>query len=125
MTRPHNTNRKRTFIFLRLFLKTLDYASWSFFKASHGKGAADGVGGAVKRTLDDLVSRGTDIPNATIAFKMLKESEKNVKHFFIPEEEIREMQQKVPEELIALPGNESSSGYHNWKAMFCLMSRLK
>ncbi|CAB3241832.1 unnamed protein product [Arctia plantaginis] len=35
---------------------------------------------------------------------MLKESEKKVKHFFISEEEIREMQQKVPDELIALPG---------------------
>ncbi|KAL0851024.1 hypothetical protein ABMA28_006916 [Loxostege sticticalis] len=83
---------------------TLDYATWSFFEASHGKGAADGVGGAVKRTLDDLVSHGTDIPNASVAFKMLKESEKKVKTFFVSEEEIREMQQNVPDKLIALPG---------------------
>lgn len=78
----------------------LDYASWSFFEASHGKGAADGLGGAVKRTLEDLV----DIPYATIAFKMLNQSEKKVKTFFISESKIRELQQKVPDTLIALPG---------------------
>lgn len=97
--------KKNFYLFSKMIVESsCDYASWSFFEASHGKGAADGVGAAVKRTLDGFVSHGTDIPNANTAFKMLKESEKMTKMFFISAEEIKVMQQKVRDDLIALPG---------------------
>lgn len=48
--------------------------SWSFFEAAHGKGAADGVGGAIKRNLDTLTAQGLDIPDAKTAFDALSSS---------------------------------------------------
>ncbi|GBP40289.1 hypothetical protein EVAR_83979_1 [Eumeta japonica] len=39
-------------------------ATWSFFEASHGKGAADGGGGAIKRALDNRVAYGVDVTDA-------------------------------------------------------------
>ena len=47
---------------------------WNFFEASHRKGALDGVGGALKRTTESLVNKGTDIPNATELFAVLQKT---------------------------------------------------
>lgn len=46
-------------------------ATWSFFEASHGKGAADGVGEATKRNLDRYVVHGHDISDAKAAYNVL------------------------------------------------------
>lgn len=46
-----------------LFQKGFEKGTWNFFEANHGKGAPDGVGGVLKRIADDLVSKGTDIPD--------------------------------------------------------------
>ena len=37
----------------------VEEASWHFFEAAHGKGAADGIGGALKRTADRMVSHSS------------------------------------------------------------------
>lgn len=37
------------------------FSTWNFFEASHGKGAADGVGGDIKRRLNSFVAYGSDI----------------------------------------------------------------
>ena len=34
--------------------------SWNLWEASHGKGAPDGIGGAIKRKADKLISQGND-----------------------------------------------------------------
>ena len=46
--------------------------TWNFFKASHGKGAPDGVGGSLKRTADKLTRTGTDITDAKDLYTRLK-----------------------------------------------------
>lgn len=38
--------------------------SWNYFEASHGKGAPDGVGVALKRAADMILAKGYDIPDA-------------------------------------------------------------
>ena len=43
-----------------------------FFESGHGKGAADGIGAALKRAADDLAARGTDIPDAETFYRNLK-----------------------------------------------------
>ena len=48
-------------MFLSFFSGT--NSTWNFFEASHGKGAADGVGGVLKRTADQIVKQGTDLPD--------------------------------------------------------------
>jgi hypothetical protein len=41
------------------------FVFWNFSEASHGKGAADGVGAAVKRLCDNLALSGLDLTNAS------------------------------------------------------------
>ena len=45
---------------------------WNFLETSHGKGAADGIGGVLKRTADRLIATGIDIPDAGTLIKVLK-----------------------------------------------------
>ena len=64
--------RKNFFLFCTKFF---DYGfqngTWNYCEASHGKGAADGVGGVLKRTADRLVKQGTDLPNAFAVYEHL------------------------------------------------------
>ena len=46
---------------------------WNFSEASHGKGAADGVGAAVKRTADNLILSGKEIDDAQTMYNQIKE----------------------------------------------------
>ncbi|CAG5042659.1 unnamed protein product [Parnassius apollo] len=50
--------------------------SWNFFESGHGKGAADGVGGTLKRQADAIVARGADIADAYEFFLHFKMSAK-------------------------------------------------
>lgn len=54
-------------------------ATWSFFESGHGKGAADGVGATLKRTADQIVAHGTDIPDAETLFHVLQNERLKVK----------------------------------------------
>ena len=74
--------------------------TWNFFEASHGKGAPDGVGGALKRTADQLVNTGSDIPDAHTLFLALSNTTTSIKLFFIPAEAVdhavQQMQNQIP-----------------------------
>lgn len=65
-------------------------STWNFSEASHGKSAADGVGGAIKRSLDDAVAYGVDIPDAETAFNVLSQKKSKILLFFVPEDAITE-----------------------------------
>ncbi|XP_037836219.1 uncharacterized protein LOC119617787 [Kryptolebias marmoratus] len=71
--------------------------TWNFFKANHGKGAPDGVGGTLKHSADRLVCMGEDIPNAEMLFLKLKQQQSVVELFFVSENSVEakvdEMQQ--------------------------------
>ncbi|CAK1602488.1 unnamed protein product [Parnassius mnemosyne] len=67
-------------------------ATWSFFEASHGKGAADGVGGAIKRILDSRVSYGEDIVDAKSAFDVLSKADTTIKLFYVTEDSIKKVE---------------------------------
>jgi len=45
--------------------------TWNYFEAGHGKGAPDGVGGALKRSADAVVSSGADVPDASNFYGLL------------------------------------------------------
>lgn len=70
------------------------------FEASHGKGAADGIGGIIKRKIDSFIAYGSYINNAESAFEMLNQSEIKIKLFYIPEDTIQMQTMK----LIPVPG---------------------
>lgn len=78
-------------------------ATWSFFEASHGKGAADGVGGVVKRTLDARVAYGKDICDAKSVFEILLQSEISVQTFYVSNEDIEKIKISNPEKILPIP----------------------
>lgn len=95
--------KKNFFLFSNNILQYgFNNATWSFFEASHGKGAADGIGGAVKRTLDLKVAHGLDIPDAETAFKVLKETETKVKIFYVGTENINPLDSNIVTQLFPL-----------------------
>lgn len=79
------------------------YGTWSFFEAAHGKGAADGVGGAIKRLLDQEVSHGNSVVDAMSAVNILKDIT-DVQIFYVPDSEIKEKQSQIPENLVPIQG---------------------
>lgn len=89
---PTTQCRQKIFFYLfSIYMKKYGFttSTWNFSEASHGKGAADGVGGAIKRKLDSFVNCGFDVVNADIAFRLLTESDTTVKVFLIPEDTIQ------------------------------------
>jgi len=46
---------------------------WNFSEAGHGKSAADGVGGTVKRLSDSRVLAGDEIQNASQLYNCLRD----------------------------------------------------
>lgn len=68
-------NRKMFYIMAKMhwYFPSLRLLVWNYSEKGHGKGAPDGVGGVLKRTADQIVARGNDIPNIEILVRHLKE----------------------------------------------------
>ncbi|KAI4788082.1 hypothetical protein KUCAC02_036078 [Chaenocephalus aceratus] len=87
-----------------LMKRGLNAGTWNFFEASHGKGAPDGVGAALKRTADMLISHGQDIKNARELFDALLETNTSIKLFFVNSETVEQALERMPSNLTAVPG---------------------
>ena len=64
---PTSQYRNKTNFYLAStvpFVEGFMNVTWNFTEASHGKGAPDGVGGALKNLADRIVSYGSSIPDA-------------------------------------------------------------
>ena len=98
-----NTDRKNFYLLLLLsFQLGFSFANWSFLEAGHGKGAADGIGGTLKWTADELVSHGTDIPDADVFYAMIT-PKTLMKLFRAKEDDIRKIDSIIPNGLQAVP----------------------
>ncbi|XP_062319382.1 uncharacterized protein LOC134022109 [Osmerus eperlanus] len=86
-----------------LFMRGFTAGTWNFFEASHGKGAPDGVGGALKRRADGLVSQGRDIPDAAELFAVLQETNTKIKLFFVSEEAVDKAVSEMPNDVPPVP----------------------
>lgn len=91
-----------------LFSKNLhglgfDQATWSFFESGHGKGAADGIGGVLKRTADRIVAHGEDISNAETFFDLVQK-ETSVMLFKVGTEQIEKIKASLPDKIPVLKG---------------------
>ncbi|KAK3085700.1 hypothetical protein FSP39_007459 [Pinctada imbricata] len=80
-------------------------STWNFTEAGHGKSSADGVGGLVKRTADDLVSKGTDIIDVNTFYTHVSERIRNVNFVVIPSDNIDAIH--IPETLKPVKGTMS------------------
>lgn len=86
------------------FLSGFQQVTWNFSEKSHGKGAPDGVGGAVKRTADSAVQRGADVQTPEDFYSLLTERKSDVKFFWVSEEDIRRFDEAVPEVVPPVKG---------------------
>ncbi|KAK1885566.1 putative polyketide synthase 1 [Dissostichus eleginoides] len=86
-----------------IYKKGFTRGTWNYFEASHGKGAPDGVGGALKRRKDKLVSQGFDIPTALSLYQALSEGKSKVKLFYIPEQAVEDAIKQMPSDIPAVP----------------------
>ena len=75
--------------------------SWNFWEASHGTGAPEDIGGAIKRKADKLISQGNDIPKTATMYRALI-PETSVKLFFVGEDDVEEA--VVPDSVPAVRG---------------------
>jgi len=97
---------KVNFYLFSTMLKTMGFesGSWNFFESGHGKGAADAVGGSVKRQADAMVLRGIDIPDAKKLFNFLDCGNSAVKFYFIETSAINEVEATYPKTLKPIHG---------------------
>lgn len=58
--------KQNFYLFSTQLLENFHFKSglWNFLEAGHGKGPADGIGGAIKRAADAFVANGGSITNA-------------------------------------------------------------
>lgn len=83
--------------------------TWNISEKAHGKGAPDGVGGAVKRTADEKVKTGADVQTPEDLFDATRSTSSNVKRFWIPEEDILRHDEAVPAKLPVIKGNHENT----------------
>ena len=97
---------KKNFFFLSTepFKMGFKKVTWNFLEAGHGKGPADGVGAAVKRTADALVAKGMDIHNGAMLFEELSKVKSSVKLFNVTDEEISEVERSLIDDLQTVKG---------------------
>jgi len=91
----------------KLFSYGFESATWNFFEAAHGKGAADGVGAVIKRTADRLVNQGTDLPTPLEMYNHLSNAT-STHLFYVTEQAVKEAHEvfsaTAPATLPPLPG---------------------
>ena len=63
-------------------------ATWNFTESGHGKGAADGICGSLKRQADALVAHGQDITSASVLFSALLGAKTLTKLYMTAEDDI-------------------------------------
>ena len=80
-------------------------STWNFLESAHGKGAADGVGAAVKRAADDhVVVKKNDITCAKDFIGLLGQQQNTkVKLFLVDETAIQALDKQIPEKLRPIP----------------------
>lgn len=79
--------------------------TWNFGEKSHGKGAPEGVGGAVKRIADTAVKIGTDLQTAVELYSFLQDQPSSMNYYCIPEETIAKYDQSVPKNVPLVKGS--------------------
>ena len=94
-------NRNHIFLLEKEMYKRELHATWNYTEAGHGKGAPDGVGGALKRTADRLIALGKDIPTADVFYQIMKK-ETTIRLMYIEQEIIENFE--TPEKVPAVEG---------------------
>lgn len=125
---------KRNFYLLTTlpFILGFKEVTWNFSEKAHGKGAPDGVGGAVKHTADQRVKMGADIQTPKELYEALQSTASAIKYFWVSEEDILKHDEAVPEKLPVVKGTMKihqivslTPGRFRHRELSCFCSRGK
>lgn len=86
-----------------IFKYGLTAATWNFSEASHGKGAPDGVGGAVKRKADSFLNNKVDVPNALALYDLVN-GRGDIMYSYITQEDINSYEKELPKSIATVKG---------------------
>lgn len=78
--------------------------TYNYSESGHGKNAADGIGAALKRTADDLVKYGTDIPGYETFLNLMIEKNRKIIISNVTKKDIDEVSKKLPKNINSIPG---------------------
>lgn len=123
--------QKKNFYLFNKYVEKFKFqwCTWNFFESGHGKGAADGVGGMLKRVADRIISCGGDIADADDFFRQLKDKTK-VKLYLISESEIDKIRKAIPNKIPVLKGTLSvhqmvttGNGIFRYRSVSCFCKK--
>ncbi|KAL0879214.1 hypothetical protein ABMA27_002997 [Loxostege sticticalis] len=83
----------------------LNFITWNYLEAGHGKGAPDGVGAVLKRTADQIIRFGNDIGTMKDFWELIQVKVKNVKLLSVSEQDIED--RKFPSSVQGFRGTMS------------------
>lgn len=93
-------------------IQRFEWSAWHFFESSHGKGAPDGVGAAVKRSADELMKR-TDIPTPKVLYEELSKNNKSsIKLFWIAKDTIESRKKEMESAVQSLAPIKGTKDIH-------------
>ncbi|XP_031781055.1 uncharacterized protein LOC107982089 [Nasonia vitripennis] len=101
---PTNQYKNKTLFFLITQVLPQRYAqirkiTYNYSESGHGKGPADGIGGALKRLADDQVKYGRDVSNFDAFLSIIKEKSKKIYISSITEVDISKVENQVSNEI--------------------------
>ncbi|CAH2108576.1 unnamed protein product [Euphydryas editha] len=101
---PSSQYRNKTMFYiiskLHWYFRNLELVTWNFSEAGHGKGAADGVGGTIKRTADAAVAKGKDIVTLEDFMTTITQSTEKIKLEIVNDYQIFEKDLLIPSEKL-------------------------
>lgn len=97
---PSSQYRNKTMFFiitkLYWYISSLERITWNYSESGHGKGAADGVGGTLKRTADAAVAKGKDIANLDSFVQVITSNTQNIEVKVVDKYQIYEKDLLIP-----------------------------
>ena len=108
---PSTQYKNKTNFFLTSYYRDIigceiESLTWNYFESGHGKGAADAIGGTLKRLADDYVNKGVDIPDALSLYTLLTRASK-VRLFYVSDADIKVVDKLIPTTLAPVRGTAS------------------
>lgn len=116
---PTSQYRNRTNFFLMCYFGSFFKAeriTWNFYESGHGKSVADGVGGALKKTADQLISYGKDITSSSSFIKCLKDNNTKVHLYEVTTADIEEIRSVCDDKQIKAVKNTMRIRQLMWRS---------
>lgn len=98
-------NRFNLYLFSNIseYCKGIKMASWNYSVSGHGKGAADGVGGVVKRSADCKIKMGSDITDVKSFIDAVASRTQSITLYEVPSQQIVDFKSRITGQISKIP----------------------